>query len=78
MKTLAECLILLVDDTETNLDILVDTLGEDHEVAVATDGPTALALAKEQTPDLILLDIMMPDMDGYEVCRRLMADPTTA
>ncbi len=78
MKTLAECLILLVDDTETNLDILVDTLGEDHEVAVATDGPTALALAKEQTPDLILLDIMMPDMDGYEVCRRLMADPATA
>jgi putative two-component system response regulator len=78
MKTLAECLILLVDDTETNLDILVDTLGEDHEVAVATDGPTALALAKEQTPDLILLDIMMPGMDGYEVCRRLMADPATA
>ncbi|BAH76455.1 response regulator [Solidesulfovibrio magneticus] len=78
MKTLAECLILLVDDTETNLDILVDALGEDHEVAVATDGPTALALAKEQTPDLILLDIMMPGMDGYEVCRRLMADPATA
>ena len=78
MKTLAECLILLVDDTETNLDILVDALGEDYEVAVATDGPTALALAKEQTPDLILLDIMMPGMDGYEVCRRLMADPATA
>ena len=78
MKTLAQCLILLVDDTETNLDILVDALGEDHEVAVATDGPTALALAKEQTPDLILLDIMMPGMDGYEVCRRLMADPATA
>lgn len=78
MKTLAECLILLVDDTETNLDILVDTLGEDYEVAVATDGPTALALAKEHTPDLILLDIMMPGMDGYEVCRRLMADPATA
>ncbi len=78
MKTLAQCLILLVDDTETNLDILVDALGEDYEVAVATDGPTALALAKEQTPDLILLDIMMPGMDGYEVCRRLMADPATA
>ncbi|EKO41001.1 MAG: response regulator (CheY-like receiver and HD-GYP domain containing protein) [Solidesulfovibrio magneticus str. Maddingley MBC34] len=78
MKTLAECLILLVDDTETNLDILVDTLGEDYEVAVATDGPSALALAREQTPDLILLDIMMPGMDGYEVCRRLMADPVTA
>jgi putative two-component system response regulator len=78
MKTLAECLILLVDDTETNLDILVDALGEDYDVAVATDGPTALALAQEQPPDLILLDIMMPGMDGYEVCRRLMADPATA
>ena len=78
MKTLAECLILLVDDTETNLDILVDALGDDYEVAVATDGPSALALAKEQTPDLILLDIMMPGLDGYEVCRRLMADPATA
>jgi len=78
MKTLAQCLILLVDDTETNLDILVDALGEDYDVAVATDGPSALALAKEHTPDLILLDIMMPGMDGYEVCRRLMADPATA
>ncbi|QAZ66986.1 response regulator [Solidesulfovibrio carbinolicus] len=78
MKPLAECLILLVDDTETNLDILVDALGEDYDVAVATDGPSALALAREQTPDLILLDIMMPGMDGYEVCRRLMADPATA
>ena len=78
MKTLAQCLILLVDDTETNLDILVDALGEDYDVAVATDGPSALALAREQTPDLILLDIMMPGMDGYEVCRRLMADPATA
>ncbi len=78
MKTLAACLVLIVDDTETNLDILVETLGEDYEVAVAMDGPTALSLAKDQTPDLILLDIMMPGMDGYEVCRRLSADPATA
>jgi putative two-component system response regulator len=78
VKTLAACLILIVDDTETNLDILVETLGEDYEVAVAMDGPTALSLAQAQTPDLILLDIMMPGMDGYEVCRRLMADPATA
>ncbi|WP_428559883.1 MAG: response regulator [Solidesulfovibrio sp. DCME] len=78
MKPLSDCLILLVDDTETNLDILVETLGEDYEVTVATDGETALAQARAQAPDLILLDIMMPGMDGYEVCRRLMADPVTA
>ena len=78
MKTLAACLVLIVDDTETNLDILVETLGEDYEVAVAMDGPTALALAKDQTPDLILLDIMMPGMDGLECFRQLRKDPAGA
>jgi putative two-component system response regulator len=78
MKPLRECLVLIVDDTESNVDILVEALGEDYEVAVAMDGPTALELAAEHVPDCILLDIMMPGMDGYEVCRRLKADPTTA
>ena len=78
MKSLDACLVLIVDDTETNLDILVETLGEDFEIAVAMDGHSALELAAAQPPDLILLDIMMPGLDGYEVCRRLKADPATA
>jgi putative two-component system response regulator len=78
MNDTAAALVLVVDDTETNLDILVATLGDTYEVAVAMDGPSALELAAGQHPDLILLDIMMPGLDGYEVCRRLMADPATA
>lgn len=80
MKTvrgLSDCRVMLVDDTEANIDVLVETLGEDHEIAVAMDGETALEYALESSPDLILLDIMMPGMDGYEVIRRLKADPVT-
>jgi putative two-component system response regulator len=75
MKPISECSILIVDDTEANLDILVEALGDSYEVLVATDGATALEVAAESSPDLILLDIMMPGMDGYEVCQRLKADP---
>ena len=64
-------LILAVDDTEANLDILVETLGDDYEIAVALDGEAALDLAGDTPPDLILLDIMMPGMDGYQVCEAL-------
>ena len=69
--------IFVVDDTETNIDILLETLGDTYDVSVALDGLTALEDIPEQEPDLILLDVMMPDMDGYEVCRRLKADPRT-
>lgn len=69
--------ILVVDDTETNIDILVDTLGEDYNISVAMDGKTALEIAESEPPDLILLDIMMPGMDGYEVCEKLKADERT-
>ncbi|KHK03708.1 response regulator [Desulfovibrio sp. TomC] len=78
MSALDDALVLVVDDLETNIDILVETLGDAYDVAVAMDGPSALELAAAQRPDLILLDIMMPGMDGYEVCRRLAADPATA
>ena len=67
--------ILIVDDTPENLDILVGILKEDYRLKVATDGQSALELAAETPPDLILLDIMMPEMDGFEVCRRLKAEP---
>jgi putative two-component system response regulator len=76
MNDLAECTLLVVDDTAINIDILVETLSKiTSDIAVAMDGPSALEIARESPPDMILLDIMMPGMDGYEVCRRLKADP---
>jgi serine phosphatase RsbU (regulator of sigma subunit) len=71
-------LILIVDDTPTNLGAISGALKDSYKTKVATNGKKALALAAaEDKPDLILLDIMMPEMDGYEVCSRLKADPTT-
>lgn len=69
--------VLVVDDTETNIDILVEIFSSAYEVSVAMDGETALETAFDEVPDIILLDIMMPEMDGYEVCRRLKADART-
>ncbi len=70
-------LILIVDDNPTNLDILQARLApHNYEIVTATDGEEALAIAREKQPDLILLDIMMPKMDGIEVCRHLRADPS--
>jgi putative two-component system response regulator len=77
MPQFSECTILIVDDTEANVDLLVEALGEDYDLAVAMDGQSALRIANETPPDLILLDIMMPGMDGYEVCERLKAHSAT-
>jgi class 3 adenylate cyclase/CheY-like chemotaxis protein len=67
--------ILIVDDNETNRDILMTRLAtHGYDLSQAADGEQALAIAREQLPDLILLDIMMPKVDGIEVCRRLKAD----
>jgi signal transduction histidine kinase len=72
-------LILVVDDNPMNVDPLCDLLESmGYRVARALDGPTALKLAHDDSPDLVLLDIMMPGMNGYEVCRRMRADPRTA
>lgn len=68
--------ILLVDDESENLRLLQTLLKDDYTLAIAKDGKKALALAAE-SPDLILLDIVMPGMDGYEVCKRLKADEQT-
>jgi adenylate cyclase len=69
--------ILVVDDTAANVHILQLRLSaQGYEVLTATDGEAALATAREAVPDLILLDIMMPKVDGLEVCRQLRADPT--
>ncbi len=71
-------LILIVDDKPDNLDVLVNYLSAGGlELRVATDGEQALQLAAEQVPELVLLDVMMPGIDGYEVCRRLKADAAT-
>ncbi len=77
MPDLSNMRIVVVDDVETNVDILVDTLGDDYRVSVAMDGISALEYIRETLPDLILLDIMMPGIDGYEVCRRLKLDKAT-
>jgi putative two-component system response regulator len=72
--------ILIVDDNDFNIDTLVAALGDDYDLRVALDGQTALDLIDQsgQLPDLILLDIMMPRMDGYEVCRRLKSSERTS
>jgi DNA-binding NtrC family response regulator len=71
--------ILLVDDDPANLDILRQTLdGHGYKLLVATSGEDALRVALRARPSLVLLDVLMPGMDGYETCRRLKADPATA
>ncbi|MFC1829556.1 adenylate/guanylate cyclase domain-containing protein [Thermodesulfobacteriota bacterium] len=77
MTDLSKSKVLVVDDTKINIDLLVETLGDDYDVSVAMDGESALESVKDDLPDLILLDIMMPGIDGYEVCRRLKADDKT-
>jgi sigma-B regulation protein RsbU (phosphoserine phosphatase) len=71
-------LILIVDDTPLNIGVISGALKDSYKTKIATNGEKALALASaEDKPDLILLDIMMPGMDGYEVCSRLKANPAT-
>jgi DNA-binding response OmpR family regulator len=67
--------ILVVDDSPTNLQVLVRTLnGTGHRILVARDGRAALDIVRRARPDLMLLDVMMPEMDGFEVCRLVKAD----
>ncbi|MBM3319774.1 MAG: response regulator [Candidatus Eisenbacteria bacterium] len=71
--------ILVVDDEVYILHILDFSLGaEGYEVLTAADGEEAVRLARTEKPDLIVLDIMMPKVDGFEACRRLKADPETS
>lgn len=67
--------ILIVDDQPEHLEILENVLGDDYEIATAASGEEALTLAKIFCPALILLDIIMPGLDGYETCRRLRGMP---
>ncbi len=77
MKELSDCRILIVDDVPVNVEILVAALKNDYKLSVAIDGERALRAVEKSPPDLILLDIMMPGIDGYEVCRRLRAAEAT-
>jgi putative two-component system response regulator len=71
--------ILIVDDESFYIDVLVNLLNDEYSIAVAKDGEQALSRAESDSPpDLILLDILMPTMDGYEVCRRLKSQPNTS
>jgi len=78
MKALSDCRLLLVDDAKPNLDILVEGLKSEYKISLALNGEMALQSAIRTRPDLVLLDIVMPGMDGYEVCRRLRQLAETA
>src|SRR6266852_7392089 len=70
--------VLVVDDVELNVRLLTAKLASEYfEVVSADNGPSALAMVEAELPDIILLDVMMPGMDGFEVCRRLKANPHT-
>jgi diguanylate cyclase (GGDEF)-like protein len=69
--------VLIVDDAIENIRILNSMLKDEHEVVFALDGRKALDIARDQAPDIILLDAVMPDLDGYAVCAELKAAPTT-
>jgi sigma-B regulation protein RsbU (phosphoserine phosphatase) len=77
VKDLSECRVLVVDDVKANVDMLVEALRGDYKISVALSGDAALRTVEKSPPDLLLLDIVMPGVDGYEVCRRLRADPAT-
>ena len=77
VKELSECRVLIVDDVKANVDMLVEALRGDYKLSVALGGEAALRAVEKSPPDLLLLDIVMPELDGYEVCRRLRADPAT-
>ena len=77
MNDLAQCKVLLVDDTKSNINFLLQALKNDYKLSVALSGERALKFVQSTPPDLILLDIMMPGMDGYEVCRQIKNDPYT-
>ena len=70
--------ILIVDDERTNIAVLAEVLKEDYFLSIATNGKEALNIVQTvEKPEMILLDIMMPEMDGFEVCKRLKDDPQT-
>ncbi len=76
-QPMTQATVLVVDDTPANLTLLAQVLKPDYRVQLAVSGAKALEICRRQPPDLIVLDVMMPELDGYEVCRQLKADPVT-
>ena len=77
MKELSDCRVLIVDDVKANVDVLVQALSGDYKLSVALGGQQAIDAVLRNPPDLVLLDIVMPDINGYDICRRLRAaEPT--
>jgi len=75
----SKSVVLVVDDISANIDVMIGILENDYVVKMALDGAKALEIAsKDPQPDIILLDIMMPGMNGYEVCTKLQADASTS
>ena len=77
VKDLTDSRVLIVDDAKLNIDILVQALRDEYKLSVALDGAAALCSIEKSTPDLVLLDIVMPGLNGYEVCRQLRAHEST-
>src|SRR5512140_2195353 len=77
MKKLSDSRVLVVDDDQANVKLLSEVLKGDYKLSVAPDGESALQAIATRQPDIVLLDIVMPGLDGYEVLRRLRADPAT-
>ncbi len=77
MKDLSECRVLIVDDVKANVDALVEALKGEYKLSVALNGENALRSVEKNPPDIVLLDIVMPGIDGYEVCRRLRQSEAT-
>ena len=78
MKELSECRVLIVDDVRSNVQLLAEALKGDYRISVALDGESALKAVAASQPDIVLLDIVMPGVDGYEVLRRLGPSPRHA
>jgi DNA-binding response OmpR family regulator len=77
MDYMSRAKILVVDDEDMNIELFKGLLSKDYDIISATNGNEALLIIDKDPPDLILLDVMMPDMNGYEVCYKLKENPKT-
>ena len=77
MRELSDCRVLIVDDVRSNVQLLAEALKGEYKISVALDGESALKAVEASQPDIVLLDIVMPGIDGYEVFRRLRSQPAT-